>query len=117
MNPTPVTPLPSDFTPTIQCQILISDAVDAAGVPHITVEMRSSNPDVKESTANLFTAWLASNWDELVLMFRAQLKAHEQERTGTQDVAASTPGPKLLGADGKAYVSSEDCGQISDTGA
>jgi hypothetical protein len=91
----------------VTCQILVQDVNDDLGHALCTVEMRSSDPSQLMSNANLFTAWLAANWDELFLMFRAQLTAHMQERTGAAPVQAKTSGPRILAADGKSALSSE----------
>lgn len=86
-------------------QILIHDSEDRT---ELTGEIRTSDVEDKTSPANLLAAWLGTNWDELLLLFRAQLTADHQERTGQQPVAASTPGPKLL--DGQGNVISGDDG-------
>ena len=65
---------------------------------NLDVEIYSSDISAKESKANLFTAWIAANWQELVLLFRAQLTAAEQERTGEQPIAK--PSSPILGENG-----------------
>lgn len=76
------------------CQITVTDEGS-----NLTVEMISNQINDKESKANLFTSWLAANWDELVLLFRAQLTAAHQEATGEQPV--TQPSAPILGPDGK----------------
>jgi hypothetical protein len=75
------------------CRILIADNGD-----NLDVEIHSNDISAKESKANLFAAWIAANWQEIVLLFRAQLTAAQQEATGEQPIAQ--PSSPILGANG-----------------
>lgn len=93
---------------SVICQIVVSDSFDDAQRPCVSVEMRSSDPSQKESMANVMTAWLAQNWDELFTLFRRQLKAYEQERAGVADVVKTVSGGRLVNADGKSFTSTDN---------
>lgn len=97
----------TDTTTPVICQINITDTFDELSRPCVTVEMRSTDPAQKDSMANVLIGWFSHNWDELFLIFRAQLKAHEQERTGAADLATSTAGPRLVDSSGQAYASTD----------
>lgn len=101
MNTEVQTTEPAALTPMVQCRILLTDCLDAAGTPHLDVTISSSNPAERQSLSNLFAAWFASNWTEAFTIFMRQAVTAEQERTGAQEVVENTPGPKLLGADGR----------------
>jgi hypothetical protein len=91
----------------VTCTLTITDALDEAGNPGITVEAVSNNVGAKESYANLFAAWFGVNWPEMWTLFLHQARVAEEERTGAQPIAKTTSGPRLLGADGRVISSDE----------
>lgn len=83
-------------------QIIVSDEANG----DITVEIYSNNINDKDSKANLFVAWVAANWQEMILLFRAQLATAQQEATGEQPIAK--PSSPILGENG-APIDTQQC--------